>query len=220
LSNPFAAYLRHHFRFTLAALLGLGAYFAAVRLGDPLPLAAAGDAFFFIYLCLHVALAIRLTHEDLDRRASDEDEGILIVALLTVAAISLSCIDIFTALNQKHPPAPLELALALVGAPFGWATLHTISAFHYANLYYFDHDPTEPDSIPPLRFPQTEKPGPWDFLYFSFVVGMTAQVSDVLVQTARMRRSVLFHSVAAFFFNTVLIAMAVNAAVSAFQASH
>jgi uncharacterized membrane protein len=49
---------------------------------------------------------------------------------------------------------------------------------------------------------------------------MTAQVSDVLVQTTRMRRSVLFHSVAAFFFNTVLIAMAVNAAVSVFQASH
>src|SRR5207237_2836193 len=135
----------------------------------------------------------------------DEDEGILIVALLTVAAITFSCLDIFTALNQKHPPAPLELALALAGAPLGWATLHTISAFHYANLHYFDRDPIQPDNIPALRFPQTQKPGPWDFLYFSFVEGMQAQVSDVLVQTTRMRRSVLFHSVAPLLFNTVLI---------------
>ncbi len=181
-------------------------------------MAAAGDAFFLLYLCMGFVLAGGLTHSDLDQRASDEDEGILIVLILTLAAISLSTADIFTALNQKPAPAPLWLGIALLSAPLGWATLHTISAFHYANLHYFCDD--DGACVPALKFPETEKPGPWDFIYFSFVIGMTAQVSDVLVQTTRMRRSVLFHSVVSFFFNTVLIAMAVNAAVAVFQASH
>jgi uncharacterized membrane protein len=165
-------------------------------------------------------LAVRLTHEDLDRRAAEEDEGILIVVILTLAAISFSSSDIFTALNQKHPPGVFWLVLALAGAPLGWATLHTISAFHYANLHYFALDDAAPQRIASLKFPETNRPGPWDFIYFSFVVGMTAQVSDVLVQTTRMRRAVLFHSVVAFFYNTVLIAMAVNVAVAIFQANH
>jgi uncharacterized membrane protein len=54
----------------------------------------------------------------------------------------------------------------------------------------------------------------WDFIYFSLVIGMTAQVSDVQVRTTAMRRAVTGHSVVSFFFNTVLIAMAVNAAVA------
>ena len=65
-----------------------------------------------------------------------------------------------------------------------------------------------------LDFPGCAAPGPWDFLYFSFVVGMTAQVSDVQVKTSVMRRAVLGHGVISFFFNTVFIAMAENAAVA------
>lgn len=219
LKKTVAAHLRHHFRFYLAALIGSAAYFAATILGAAFPVATAGDAFFLVYLSLHTALAVRLTHEDLNRRAAEADEGILIVVILTLAAISFSSLDIFTALNQRHPPGALWLAVALVGAPLGWATLHTISAFHYANLHYFDLDGTTPARMASLKFPETDRPGPWDFIYFSFVIGMTAQVSDVVVQTTRMRRAVLLHSMVAFFFNTVLIAMAVNVAVAVFQAS-
>jgi len=188
--------------------------------GFSIPLTVAGDVFFLVYLFQHAALVVRLDHEDLDRHASDEDEGILIIVLLTLAAISFNSVDIFSALNQSHLPSRLALVLALTGAPLGWATLHTISAFHYANLHYVTMDDETPDRCAPLNFPQTTKPGPWEFIYFSFVIGMTAQVSDVIVQTSRMRRAVLFHSVVAFFFNTVLIAMAVNAAVAVFQTNH
>jgi Protein of unknown function (DUF1345) len=60
--------------------------------------------------------------------------------------------------------------------------------------------------------PHMEEPAIWDFLYYSFVVGMTAQVSDVQVSTTRMRRLTLAHGIASFFFNTVLLALAVNVA--------
>ncbi|MDE1158489.1 MAG: DUF1345 domain-containing protein [Neorhizobium sp.] len=65
-----------------------------------------------------------------------------------------------------------------------------------------------------LDFPQTSAPGGYDFLYFSFVIGMTAQTSDVAITTTGMRKLNLVHAVVSFFFNAVLIAAAVNAAVS------
>ena len=201
-------------------MCGVAIYAAARLLAFPVPLTVAGDTFFLVYLCQHMALVVRLNHEDLDRHASEEDEGILIIVLLTLAAMTFNAIDIFTALNQTHLPSRFDLALALSGAPLGWATLHTISAFHYANLHYVSVDEDTPSHCAPLQFPETGRPGPWDFMYFSFVIGMTAQVSDVIVQTTRMRRAVLFHSVVSFFFNTVLIAMAVNVAVAAFQTTH
>ncbi len=187
----------------------------AWRLRDPLPFAAAGDVFFASYLVMSTLLLVRLTHEDLNRRAEVEDEGIVIVVVVALALIVFNAIDIFTALNQSHRGG-LVLLSALAGAPLGWAMLHTIYAHHYANLHYFNDEPDCPPEYA-LKFPGTERPGPIDFVYFSFVVGMTAQVSDVIVQASTMRRAVLFHSIVSFFYNTVLIAMAVNAVVALFQ---
>lgn len=208
-----AFHLRHHVRFYSAALFGLLVFFAARRAGNPFPLAAAGDAFFLTFLAAAGWLVFQLSDRDLDRRASQEDEGMFVVLLISLTASTLTSIDIFTALNQRHRPDELSLVLALASAPLGWTVLHVISAFHYANLYYLGPDPTCTEAFP-LKFPGTDRPGPWDFIYFSFVVGMTAQVSDVLVQSTTMRRAVMSHSVASFFFNTVLIAMAVNAVIA------
>src|ERR1051325_9118431 len=155
-----SAHLRHHFRFYIAALCGVAGYALARTLAFPVPLNVAGDVFFLAYLFQHMALVVRLSHEDLDRHASEEDEGILIIVLLTLAAMTFNAIDIFTALNQNRLPGRFDLALALSGAPLGWATLHTISAFHYANLHYVLVDEDTPPNCAPLQFPQTTRPGP------------------------------------------------------------
>jgi uncharacterized membrane protein len=190
--------------------------FAIARaLRDPLPFAASGDVFFASYLAMSTLLLLGQTHEDLNKRAEVEDEGIVVVVVIALALIVFNAIDIFTALNQSHPGGWVLLS-ALAGAPLGWAMLHTIYAHHYANLHYFNDEPDCPPEYG-LKFPGTDKPGPTDFVYFSFVVGMTAQVSDVIVQASPMRRAVLFHSIVSFFYNTVLIAMAVNAVVALFQ---
>src|ERR1700679_2173494 len=94
-----------------------------------------------------------------------------------------------------------------------WVGVHTVMAFHYADIHYFD-DPSCEDDDKDLEFPGRGQPGPWDFLYYSFVVGMTCQVSDVQVRTTVMRRATILHGVVSFFFNTVFIAMAVNAGVA------
>ena len=155
---------------------------------------------------------MRWTHRDLKARASTEDDGILAVILIAVVVVTFNIAEVFVAINQQHHPDTLSLLLALAAAPLGWFMLHTISAFHYANLHYFDRGEGKSGNC--LEFPGTEDPGPWDFVYFSFVIGMTAQVSDVQIRTVNMRRVVTGHSIVSFFFNTVLIAVAVNMAVA------
>jgi uncharacterized membrane protein len=211
--NRFTAYFRHHARFYSAAVIGLAVFSLGRALGWSAPLLAGGDAFFLIFLFLAFLLA-RDSAAELARRADSDDEGVGIVMLIVLAAMGFFCEAAFVAINKKHGMDLTPLLLAGIGAPLGWFVLHTVMAFHYANLHYFDDPDTPDDDTRDLQFPGCAAPGPWDFLYFSFVVGMTAQVSDVQVKTGVMRRAVLGHGVVSFFFNTVFIAMAVNAAVA------
>jgi uncharacterized membrane protein len=207
-------HVRHHGRFYLAALAGIAVGVAACWRQWPVPALIGGDAFFLIYLALMTRFALRTTPEELRRRASVEDEGIFLIVVLALAAIVFSLAAMFGLLNRGEANNPVELSLAIASVPLGWLMLHTIAAFHYAHLFYATSDEDDAQEAGGLNFPGDEEPGGWDFLYFSFVVGMTAQVSDVTVQTAGMRRLVLLHGVVSFFYNTVLLALAVNVAVT------
>ncbi len=207
-------HLRKHLRFYIGALLGAAVFFLTRSLPTPLRFIAAGNAFFTIYLLLVGILVVRFTPDDLRAHAREEDEGIFLVVAIMLAIIALCCAGIITMLNQGHnKPSGVTLALVLLCAPLGWLTLNVTAAFHYADLFYAPRSGSA-RSQGPLKFPGCVEPGPWEFLYYSFVVGMTAQVSDVQVMETRMRRATLGHGVISFFFNTVLIAMAVNAVVA------
>ncbi|MBW8708876.1 MAG: DUF1345 domain-containing protein [Alphaproteobacteria bacterium] len=181
--------------------------------GFDAPLLAGGDVFYIVFLILCGVMIARQKKADLKQRAKIEDEGIGIVLLITIATMSFFCDAVFTALNRKHGLEVTPLLLAGIGAPMGWFVLHTVMAFRYADIHYFD-DPDCVGDEKDLAFPGRGDPGMWDFLYYSFVVGMTAQVSDVQVCTTVMRRATLMHGVVSFFLNTVFIAMAVNAGVT------
>ena len=206
--------IARHARFYIALACGVAACAVARALNLPAPFLAAGDAFYLVFLILIAVMVAGQSPKDLKKRAKTEDEGIAIVFLVTLATIVYFCAAVFIALHKKHDIDPLSLGLALAGAPLGWLTLQAIMAFHYADVHYFD-DPSCADNEGDLEFPGDRgDPGPWDFLYYSFVVGMTCQVSDVQVLTTPMRRLTLLHGVVSFFFNTVFIAMAVNAGVA------
>jgi uncharacterized membrane protein len=204
----------HHARFYVAIAIALAVYAVARILALPVPPAIAADTFFGVYLGGALILATRLTPQELDKRADVEDEGILLILLITLAAIAYAVVGVFAALNDKGAREIASLALTLAGAPLGWLMLHTVMTFHYANIFYLG-SARDREKDKAIAFPGgSEEPGVVDFLYFSFVIGMTAQVSDVQVQTTRMRRAVMVHGIVSFFFNTVLIAMAVNAVVA------
>jgi uncharacterized membrane protein len=201
-----SAHFERHMRFYLAAALGIIVGAVTRGFAPQLRLIMAANTFFGVYLVLMTVLVIRLTPDELRRLAGVEDEGIILIVLIALTAICVSLGSIFTLLNQQQKPGAIQLILTLASAPLGWFMLHTIAALQYAHRYYAK-------SAGGLRFPDTEEPNVWDFIYFSFVIGMTAQVSDVMVLTTHMRRLALAQSVISFFYNTVLLALAVNVAV-------
>lgn len=175
----------------------------------------AGDVFFGLYLAAMVAFTVRVTPDELREHARAEDEGIPFIVLITLAATCLSFVSIFEVLNQSRAHNGFQIGLSVASIPLVWLTFHTVAAFHYANLFYAKPIGAEDDrDAGGLSFPDTSEPGAWEFLYYSFVIGMTAQVSDVQVLDTRMRRVSLAHGVASFFFNTVILALAVSAIAS------
>ncbi len=205
---------RRHVRFYVALLAGLAAVGGALALSVPTPLLVGGDVFYLTFIILCMTMIATIPARDFRQRARRADEGIAVVIVIIVATLLFFFTAVFEALSKSHGIQWIPLVLAGVGAPLGWFVLHTAMAFHYADLHYYDDPLTSADDEVDLEFPGRRDPGPWDFLYFSFVIGMTCQVSDVQVKTTVMRRAVLWHGLVSFFFNTVFIAMTVNAAVA------
>jgi uncharacterized membrane protein len=110
--------------------------------------------------------------------------------------------------------------MTLAAVPLGWFTIHMMTAIHYAHMYWQPREPAGDDSAHASRyrggfnFPETPQPSGWDFAYYAFIIGMTAQTSDTNVTTTAMRKVTLLHSVVSFFFNTVLVAATVNVVVA------
>jgi uncharacterized membrane protein len=109
-------------------------------------------------------------------------------------------------LNAAKGGGLLELAVAVTSVILSWLFLNVMFSIHYAHGYYGDFG----DKHKGLEFPDTPDPDYWDFAYFSIVIGMTFQVSDVQITSNYLRRVVLLHSVIAFFFNVFIIAITVN----------
>src|SRR5262249_1451249 len=107
-----------------------------------------------------------------------------------------------------------RLTMTVVALMSSWALIHTVYAFHYARRYYHD-EKRSPEQAGGLGFPGRTDPNYMDFAYYSFVVGMTSQVSDVQVLSPGMRRLTLVHGVLSFIFNIAVLALSINIIASA-----
>ncbi len=167
-----------------------------------------------IALGLYLMLAFRLmTNCDVNRikrRAAHQDEGRITILVLVVASTLASLLAILAELGGANRQ-PAHLALAAITILVSWAFTHTIFAIHYAHEYYSE----KAHKGGGLNFPGDEPPDYWDFVYFSFVVGMTSQVSDVAVTSSALRRLVAAHGAVSFIFNATLLALTVNIAADA-----
>jgi uncharacterized membrane protein len=144
-------------------------------------------------------------------RAAMDDPGrdiILGVVVISVAAGLTGAIAILGKGPDTHTATEhaIAVALAIDAAVMGWLLTHATYAFRYAHLFYWD-DGTPCDG---LTFPKTPEPDDFDFLYFSFVIGMTFQVSDVQVNDPAIRRTVLVHGLVSFAYNTAILALGIN----------
>ncbi|MHA6684309.1 DUF1345 domain-containing protein [Mesorhizobium sp. A556] len=213
--------LHRHAQFAVSACVGVLALLVALLFRAPLAYTIGANAFFIAYIALVVAQMPRLSADYLSRNARATDQPVLIIFVVTLVVVGVATVSLFQLINSKNSAGMFALAFALLSIPLGWFTIHSMTALHYAHIYWMDDAETVSESksrkkmpVGGLDFPKTERPRGWDFLYFSTVIGMTAQTADTGITTTQMRRVVLVHSIVSFFFNTVIVAAAVNLAVS------
>jgi len=169
------------------------------------------DSFVAVYIALAYVMMLRKQHDYIKRNAALQDDGRILILLVTQLGALASIAAIVFELGASSKSAP-ELTLAVITIALSWTMVHTTFALHYAHDYYRGAKPGG------LQFPSgdsKEKPDYWDFVYFSFVIGMTAQVSDVGITDKIIRRTATVHGIISFVFNTALLALMVNIAASA-----
>jgi uncharacterized membrane protein len=157
-----------------------------------------------------------ILHADADltrRRAATYDQAAYVIFLLVTNAACASLVAIGFVMGDVKSmdfwPKALHVALSIAALLLSWMLIQTVFAFHYARRYYAPASVREGPAAG-LNFPGVEAPAYFDFAYYSFVLGMTSQVSDVSVTTAQMRRTTLVHSILSFVFNIAVLAMSIN----------
>jgi len=211
---------RRHNPFFMAAIGGLAALALALAFTPRVAYVAGANVFFVIYLILTWFKIPKLTPEYLRRNAAKSDEPVWIIFAVTFGTVVVAVGSLFLLINSGENPHPLDLSLGLAAVFLGWLTIHMMTAIHYAHLYWQPEESAQggkreqPKHAGGLDFPGDNEPGGIEFVYFSYVIGMTAQTSDTQITSTEMRRINLLHAIVSFFFNTVLVAAAVNVAVS------
>lgn len=200
----------------LAIFVGIVGAFAAARLvpvASEVPWLAGWLAYNLTYLTIAWQLIVRLDAHSTRRRAQRSDPGSVALFTLVAAAACASVVAVALAVDTGRAMQGLArwgyLAIAMLSLAASWLLLQTAFALHYARVFYQrgqDGGETEGG----LNFPGSIDPDYLDFVYFSAIVGMTSQVSDVAVTGRRMRRLTLLHGLLSFAFNLIVLAMAVN----------
>lgn len=159
----------------------------------------------FTYILLR-----RLNAKQLRARYQEEDPTAPVIIVIVIAAALVSVIAIVALLATAKQVAPdvrfAHLALATMTVVNSWLLVHTMFTIHYADIYYSVPEGTPP----PLKFPDTREPLFWDFVYFSFTIGVACQTADVATAQTDIRCLVTVHSIIAFVFNLFVLGFAVN----------
>ena len=170
----------------------------------------------FVLVALFVGLR-KSSAETIKRRALRQDTGKWTVLILSLVAATASLVVIASEMPLVKNASGFEQTLRVIFVVFtiilSWAFMHTIFALHYAHDFYMDADVSSPElaaASQRLVFPGCTMPMYGDFLYFSFTIGMTFQVSDVQIADAEMRRVALLHGTTSFFYATGILALAIN----------
>jgi uncharacterized membrane protein len=205
-----------HHRLTLGVFLSAVAFFLLQGRIDPASqVIAVWDVFVAVDLALAWRVIILADPSRLRETAKLQDSSRTAIFAVVLLAACAAFISVAFMLGPSRSTASaglgLHLALSLIAVVGAWMVVHTLFALRYAHLFYGlskSADRDEPASG--LRFPGTLKPDYLDFAYFSFVIGMTSQVSDVQILSRRLRRLAMVHGTLSFFFNVVILGMTIS----------
>lgn len=138
--------------------------------------------------------------------ANDVNRELMLVLTSIVSAVILLAVGV--AISQHGGPDGAVIALVLATLALAWLLSNHVYALHYAHIFYISDRGGEDKGG--IDFPGTKEPRYWDFIYFSYTLGMTFQTSDVSVESTAVRRIAIFHCLAAFVFNLGILAFTIN----------
>ena len=150
----------------------------------------------------------------IQRRAGLQDSSRTLIFAFIIVAACMSLLAVILVLREHkalQKTGGLHLFMAALAVIESWLLIHTVFTLRYAHVYYRSEQEADMEgSGGGLIFPGGHNPDYQDFAYFSFVVGMTCQVSDVNISSRSMRRLALLHGFLSFVFNTVILALSIN----------
>ena len=190
------------------------AWLTPSRIEWPVRAIAGWDVGSLALLVFAWTIILRADARETKLRADEDDPGHYPVFIIAVVASVVSLFAATFVLRKVRdftgPDAATWTALTLAAVVLSWAVTHTAYTFRYAHLHYQMRRARDKNSDSGLQFCGTQEPSDIDFAYFAFTIGMCFQVSDVVVKTTGMRRLVLAHAVLSFFYNTAILALALN----------
>ncbi len=174
-------------------------------------LAIGWDAGVAVFLAFTLIQVWRSNCPDRIRRRSAalDQAGPAILPLALIAAAASIIAVVGETVRSGGGATAGGVALVTVG--LSWLFVHVIFALHYAHRFYTPD--VEGRDGEGLIFPGDPAPDYWDFLHFALIIGVASQTADVQISDKGLRRLSSVHSVTAFVFNTVILALAVNLAV-------
>jgi uncharacterized membrane protein len=191
-------------------------YFSSSDVGTTRAL-LAWNAGVILFIVLILVMMGRTRAADIRDHASAEEEGRFTVLTVVIAAAVMTLIaigvELFAVKEMQGASRALRFALTFGTVISSWVFVHVVFAIYYAHEFHAESAGKKKTATRGgLQFPGETLPDYWDFVYFSFTVGMTAQTSDVVVCSHMMRRLVIVHGLVAFVFTTAVIALTVNLA--------
>jgi uncharacterized membrane protein len=205
-----ASGITRHWRLWVGLGVGLGGGLAASKLGLPgaAPVLAGWVSGAAVFLGLTWRLFLTADEERVRDRAAQEDEKTPVILLVILVAVLASLGGIVMALIEARSGTSFEKALVagLAGLTLvsSWLILQTVFVIHYAHRHFGGgtHEVFGFSGDPPTSY--------LDFVYLSFCIGATFQVSDMTVNTTRLRNLITAHAAAAYFYNTAILALGIN----------
>ena len=199
-------------RFVLFVLLLVaGSIGAGLTINWPRGIMIGFDAAAFIFLLSCIPLLRHSTAAAMRRHAAANDANRVGLLALTGLVTVVVLVTVGVEILQSHRPSSAVIGLVVGTLILSWLFSNIIYALHYAHMFYRS-DKTKPKGgdCGGIEIPGTREPDYWDFLYFSFTLGMTFQTSDTQMTSGRYRRVAIFHCFAAFVFNIGVLAFTIN----------
>jgi uncharacterized membrane protein len=202
-------------------LIGLAVAFIIFLLSQRTPPAIqfilVWSSFCFTILLMLWAIIFTTTAAEVRVIAGKQDSSRAIISIFVLCASVVSLFAVVFLMrslpNPNQPGYPYHVGFAILSVILSWIMIHTIFAIRYTHLYYnllFEERMSQKEHKGGLIFPSDDPPDYFDFAYFSFVIGMTWQVSDIQITSKRIRRIVLLHALLSFIYNTVILALTIN----------